>query len=110
MAEGEEAERPDEVDLLPGVEARVRLQKFRWLGGRAGGGSLLGWGCRRHRDHWVTAQCVTPATAVAVLFRGLKSFRSSPWDAKEWLPLEYSRVFAFQNLQRAQKCASRTGL
>lgn len=35
--------------------------------------------------------------------RGLKSFRSSPWDPKEWLPKEYARVFAFENLKRAQK-------
>lgn len=34
---------------------------------------------------------------------GLKSFRSSPWDAKEWLPQEYSRVFAFENIKRAHK-------
>ena len=37
--------------------------------------------------------------------RGLKSFRSSPWDAKEWLPREYSSVFAFENFKRAQKRA-----
>ena len=37
--------------------------------------------------------------------RGLKSFRSSPWDVKEWLPKEYSSVFAFENFKRAHKRA-----
>ena len=40
-------------------------------------------------------------------YRGLKSWRSSPWDPKESLPREYSRVFAFQNSKRAHKrCVS----
>ncbi len=38
-------------------------------------------------------------------FRGLKSFRTSPWDPKENLPLEYARIFQFQNFQRAKKRA-----
>ena len=38
-------------------------------------------------------------------YRGLKSFRSSPWDAKEQLPVEYGRVFAFENYKRAAKRA-----
>ena len=37
--------------------------------------------------------------------RGLKSFRSSPWDSKEWLPREYASVFAFENFKRAHKRA-----
>jgi len=48
--------------------------------------------------------CVTaPHLDFLLLGRGLKSFRSSPWDAKEWLPKEYSRIFAFENLHRAHK-------
>jgi hypothetical protein len=37
--------------------------------------------------------------------RGLKSFRSSPWDAREGLPAEYGRVFAFENFKRTAKRA-----
>lgn len=35
-------------------------------------------------------------------YRGLKSFRSSPWDARESLPREYARVFAFEDFARAR--------
>lgn len=38
-------------------------------------------------------------------YRGLKSFRTSPWDPREDLPLDYAKVFAFENFRRAQKRA-----
>lgn len=38
-------------------------------------------------------------------FRGLKSFRNSPWDPKENLPIDYSRIFQFENFERSQKLA-----
>jgi len=38
-----------------------------------------------------------------VKYRGLKSMRTSTWDAKENLPLEYGRIFHFENFKRAQK-------
>jgi len=43
-------------------------------------------------------------------YRGLKSFRTSPWDPREDLPADYARVFAFENLKRAHKRAREAAL
>lgn len=36
-------------------------------------------------------------------FRGLKSFRTSPWDPKESLPAEYGRVYQFESFKLLQR-------
>lgn len=36
-------------------------------------------------------------------YRGLKSFRASPWDPMENLPLNYSRIFQFQSFERTRR-------
>ncbi|KAM8853423.1 pre-rRNA-processing protein TSR1 homolog [Synchiropus picturatus] len=36
-------------------------------------------------------------------YRGLKSFRSSPWDPLENLPVNYSRIFQFQSFDRTRR-------
>ncbi|KAA8594086.1 pre-rRNA-processing protein TSR1 homolog [Etheostoma spectabile] len=36
-------------------------------------------------------------------YRGLKSFRATPWDPMENLPLNYSRIFQFQSFERTRR-------
>lgn len=36
-------------------------------------------------------------------FRGLKSFRTSPWDPYEDLPMDYAKIFQFDDWKRSKK-------
>lgn len=36
-------------------------------------------------------------------FRGLRSFRTSPWDPFENLPRDYARIFQFEDYKRTER-------
>ncbi len=46
-----------------------------------------------------------PARVRFQKYRGLQSFKSSPWDPKESLPLDYAKIYQFEDLQKSQKLA-----
>ncbi|KAJ2839367.1 ribosome biogenesis protein tsr1 [Coemansia erecta] len=62
---------------------------------------------RNHDDAQFPDEVDTPMDRQArerfARFRGLQSFRTSPWDPYENLPLDFARIFQFENFKRTQQ-------
>ena len=44
-----------------------------------------------------------PARTRFQRFRGMRSFRTSPWDTYENLPRDYARIFQFEDFKRTER-------
>jgi len=44
-----------------------------------------------------------PAKVRFQRFRGMRSFRTSPWDPYENLPRDYARIFQFEDFKRTER-------
>jgi pre-rRNA-processing protein TSR1 len=40
-------------------------------------------------------------------YRGMRSFRTSPWDPYENLPRDYARIFQFEDFKRTERAVRR---
>ena len=48
-----------------------------------------------------------PARTRFQRYRGLRSFRTSPWDPYENLPRDYARIFQFEDFKRTERSVFR---
>eukprot|EP00249_Psilotum_nudum_P022647 c28597_g2_i1 orf=239-2698(+) len=91
--EEEQGEMMDEVELTV-EEKQAELQRLK-----------AAYAADQEFPDEVDTPLDVPARTRFAKFRGLKSFRTSNWDAKESLPEEYGRIFAIDNFQRTYKHA-----
>lgn len=83
------AERYDEkIDLFEEEETMKKIKEARM---------------EQHFPDEVDTPQDVPARVRFQKYRGLLSFRTSPWDPKENLPIEYSKIFQFENFERTRK-------
>ena len=75
---------PDEIDTPVDQAARLRFQKFRGLES-----------FRYERVHFI---CLNFVIKIKFPF-----CRTSPWDVKENLPLDYARIFQFKSFDRIKR-------
>ncbi|KAH9935766.1 ribosome biogenesis protein tsr1 [Fomitopsis serialis] len=113
--EMQEAEEEEEMVELPDQEMETESRRsvaFQDLDMEEEDRQLENWRSRNHEqeekdDLAFPDEIDTPLDVTARTrfqrYRGLRSFRTSPWDPYENLPREYARIFQFEDYKRTER-------
>ncbi|PAV74253.1 hypothetical protein WR25_18113 [Diploscapter pachys] len=117
MSSGNSEEESDENEGEDGSEARRKVTfetEESTMGDEENGGmdedtdmdDLQKFRAERDDQKWpdqIDTPMDLPARIRFQKYRGLKSFRTSPWNPAENLPYEYARIFKFHNFKKTKK-------
>ncbi|KAF9462418.1 ribosome biogenesis protein tsr1 [Collybia nuda] len=107
-----EEEEPEEMQDIPmeeEMESR-RSVAFQDLDNEEEERQLENWRSRKREEETdlafpdeIDTPKEIPARTRFQRFRGMRSFRTSPWDAFENLPRDYARIFQFEDFKRTER-------
>lgn len=97
-----ESRADDRYDDLDDEEEERQLEAYRRQRSREDNDDL-------HFPDEVDTPRNIPARTRFQRYRGLQSFRTSPWDPYEDLPLDYARIFQFESYERTRRRAEEAG-
>nr|GAT58050.1 predicted protein [Mycena chlorophos] len=108
--EEEMEELPADEDHEMGTDGRRSVVAFQDLDNEEEAKQLQSWRNRKREeeddlmfpDEMDTPDDV-PARTRFQRYRGLRSFRTSPWDPYENLPRDYARIFQFEDYKRTER-------
>ncbi|EJF65420.1 ribosome biogenesis protein tsr1 [Dichomitus squalens LYAD-421 SS1] len=115
--EMEEVEEMEEIPATEGTEMDVddkRSVAFQDLDEAEEARQLQSWRDRKREEEddtqfpdEIDTPLDVPARTRFQRYRGLRSFRTSPWDPYENLPRDYARIFQFEDFKRTERAVKR---